>query len=87
MRLVPVLFTAPGAAGHEPMAMTLCQSTGTAYGAGMNSNTLLERIWIDPARCGGRPCIRGHRISVSPEPRAAAGCRASLVRTRIEFER
>ena len=26
---------------------------------------LLQRIWIDPARCGGKPCIRGHRIWVS----------------------
>ena len=26
---------------------------------------LLRRIWIDPARCGGKPCIRGHRIWVS----------------------
>ncbi|MCW5557451.1 MAG: DUF433 domain-containing protein [Verrucomicrobiae bacterium] len=26
---------------------------------------LLERIWIDPRRCGGKPCIRGHRIWVS----------------------
>ena len=26
---------------------------------------LLKRIWIDPRRCGGRPCIRGHRIWVS----------------------
>ena len=26
---------------------------------------LLERIWIDPKRCGGKPCIRGHRIWVS----------------------
>ena len=25
---------------------------------------LLKRIWIDPERCGGRPCIRGHRIPV-----------------------
>lgn len=25
----------------------------------------MSRIWIDPARCGGRPCIRGHRIWVS----------------------
>jgi len=31
----------------------------------MNRGRLLERIWIDPARCGGRPCIRGHRIWVS----------------------
>jgi uncharacterized protein (DUF433 family) len=23
---------------------------------------LLKRIWIDPERCGGKPCIRGHRL-------------------------
>jgi len=28
-------------------------------------NTLLERIAIDPAVCGGKPCIRGTRIWVS----------------------
>ena len=26
---------------------------------------LLERISVDPAVCGGRPCIRGHRSGVS----------------------
>jgi uncharacterized protein (DUF433 family) len=26
---------------------------------------LLQRIWIDPGRCFGKPCIRGHRIWVS----------------------
>ncbi len=26
---------------------------------------LLKRISVDPAVCGGRPCIRGHRIWVS----------------------
>jgi len=26
---------------------------------------LLERIWIDLERCGGKPCIRGHRIWVT----------------------
>lgn len=31
----------------------------------MTRDDLLQRIWIDPARCGGRPCIRGHRIWVS----------------------
>ncbi len=31
----------------------------------MNSAVILQRIWIDPARCGGKPCIRGHRIWVS----------------------
>ena len=31
----------------------------------MNRDDLLKRIWIDPARCAGKPCIRGHRIWVS----------------------
>ena len=26
---------------------------------------LLERITIEPGKCGGRPCIRGYRIRVS----------------------
>lgn len=26
---------------------------------------LLDRISIDPEICGGRPCVRGHRIWVS----------------------
>ena len=31
----------------------------------MNIDALRQHIWIDPARCGGKPCIRGHRIWVS----------------------
>jgi uncharacterized protein (DUF433 family) len=31
----------------------------------MNRDELLARIWIDPNRCFGKPCIRGHRIWVS----------------------
>ena len=31
----------------------------------MNREDLRKRIWIDPQRCGGKPCIRGHRIWVS----------------------
>jgi uncharacterized protein (DUF433 family) len=31
----------------------------------MTRELLLERIWIDPKRCFGKPCIRGHRIWVS----------------------
>jgi len=31
----------------------------------MNRAELLQRISIDPAVCGGKPCIRGHRIWVS----------------------
>ena len=29
------------------------------------SSSLLNRITVDPAVCGGRPCIRGMRIRVS----------------------
>ncbi len=31
----------------------------------LSREELLRRIWIDPARCFGKPCIRGHRIWVS----------------------
>ena len=31
----------------------------------MTHAELLERISIDPNVCGGKPCIRGHRIWVS----------------------
>ena len=30
----------------------------------MDERALLRRISTDPLRCGGRPCIRGHRITV-----------------------
>ena len=31
----------------------------------MTHDELLQRIISDPAVCGGKPCIRGHRIWVS----------------------
>lgn len=31
----------------------------------MRHEELLDRISIDPEVCGGKPCIRGHRIWVS----------------------
>jgi uncharacterized protein (DUF433 family) len=31
----------------------------------MTHEELLQRISIDPNVCGGKPCIRGHRIWVS----------------------
>lgn len=33
--------------------------------AAVTREELLQRIWIDPQRCFGKPCIRGHRIWVS----------------------
>src|SRR5436190_1003010 len=37
----------------------------TCYDSAMTREELLSRIWIDPKRCFGKPCIRGHRIWVS----------------------
>ena len=31
----------------------------------VNRQEILKRISIDPRMCGGKPCIRGHRIWVS----------------------
>lgn len=31
----------------------------------MTQAEALERITVDPAICGGKPCIRGHRIWVT----------------------
>ena len=31
----------------------------------MNRHEILKRIRIDPQICGGKPCVRGHRIWVS----------------------
>ena len=31
----------------------------------MRHEELLQRISVDPKVCGGKPCIRGHRIWVS----------------------
>jgi uncharacterized protein (DUF433 family) len=36
-----------------------------AYNSVMDRDELLKRIWIHPARCGGKPCVRGTRIWVS----------------------
>jgi uncharacterized protein (DUF433 family) len=30
----------------------------------MNKSKLLERITIEPGKCGGKPCIRGQRMRV-----------------------
>ncbi len=37
----------------------------------MNAN-LLDRITIEPGKCGGKPCIRSMRIRVSDIVRLAA---------------
>lgn len=31
----------------------------------MAAQDLLERTTVDPAVCGGKPCVRGHRLWVS----------------------
>ncbi len=31
----------------------------------VTTSDVMERISVDPAICGGRPCVRGHRIWVS----------------------
>ena len=31
----------------------------------MTQAEALERITVDPAVCGGKPCIRGHRVWVT----------------------
>jgi uncharacterized protein (DUF433 family) len=40
--------------------------------------TLLGRVTVDPAKCGGRACIRGMRVRVTdvPELLACGGRRA-----------
>src|SRR6185436_16422732 len=54
-----------------PAAVTLGQCEGVRRGTGfrhsrtMTHEELLQRISADPAICGGKPCIRGHRIRVS----------------------
>jgi uncharacterized protein (DUF433 family) len=35
---------------------------------------LLDRITIEPGKCGGRPCIRGHRFRVSDILELIADC-------------
>ncbi len=32
---------------------------------GVSDANLLKRISVDPGACGGRPCVRGHRLWVS----------------------
>lgn len=38
---------------------------GACHHEVMSPEALLDRISVDPAVCGGRPCIAGHRIWVS----------------------
>jgi uncharacterized protein (DUF433 family) len=40
---------------------------------GILRHMIAERITIDPAVCGGRPCIRGMRITVSQVLEMLAG--------------
>lgn len=40
-------------------------SRNVIAGLGWDMSSLLERITINSAQCGGRPCIRGMRIRVT----------------------
>jgi uncharacterized protein (DUF433 family) len=40
-------------------------AAGFVDSRGMTPDQLLQRITVDPAVCGGKPCVRGHRIWVS----------------------
>jgi uncharacterized protein (DUF433 family) len=42
----------------------IARALATAWPTDTTMSDLLERITIDPAQCGGRPCIRGMRIRV-----------------------
>jgi uncharacterized protein (DUF433 family) len=44
---------------------SLIQSCTARFRQVVNMNPLLERIGVDPAICGGKPCIKGTRIWVS----------------------
>jgi len=37
------------------------------------SKNLLDRITIEPGKCGGRPCIRGYRLRVKDVLELLAG--------------
>ncbi len=39
-------------------------TTGASYTSRMNES-LLDRVTIEPGKCGGKPCIRGKRIRVT----------------------
>ncbi len=41
-----------------------CQLPEVVYSPRMSSS-LLDRITVEPGKCGGRPCIRGKRIRVT----------------------
>src|SRR5439155_23398095 len=51
-----------GTRRRSPAACRLVAPDGLKYSRGMK---LLERITVEPGKCGGRPCIRGLRIRVT----------------------
>ena len=48
--------------GAQVPELKLDESANPEHSHGMS---LLERITIEPGKCGGRPCIRGYRLRVS----------------------
>ena len=50
---------------HEAKRLTRAKAVMVTRRYTRPVNTIAERITVDPAQCGGRPCIRGMRIRVS----------------------
>ena len=50
---------------RSPPAFELLADRGAGKLTVVAQATLLKRISVDPAICGGRPCIPGHRVWVS----------------------
>lgn len=50
-------MTPVSALGHKPLVQSLIMRV-------MQRSPALDRITVDPGKCGGKPCIRGMRITV-----------------------
>jgi uncharacterized protein (DUF433 family) len=45
--------------------LAVCELHVDLWSATLPVMNLLERITVEPGKCGGRPCIRGKRMRVS----------------------
>lgn len=59
-------FTVSGGRNLRPRASGIVGHTVVNAGTPARATDgLLSRITVEPGKCGGRPCIRGHRLRVS----------------------